>query len=137
MAIFAATDYVITLNAVNMSTMITAVSLDVEADTLDITAFGATSAFRTFIAGLKKGDFPAIFNDDFAASQADALLWPLLGTVITFDIRSTSAAVSATNPRYTGSVLVSKLQPISAKIGDLVTVSVSWPTTGAVLRQTT
>jgi hypothetical protein len=136
MALFAATDFKILINAVDMGTMATAANLDVEADTLETTAFGATAAWRTFIAGLKKGMLTLVFNQDFAAAQANATLWPLFGAApTTFEIRPTSAARSATNPGYTGSLLVTKWAPVSGKVGDLAVVSVSFPVTGPVTQQ--
>ena len=134
MATFAATDYNILVNGVNMSAMCKEATLDLEADALDSTAFG--SSWRSKQGGLKAGNFGLTFNQDFAAAQVDALLWPLFGTVVSFEIRPTSAARSATNPGYTGSVLVNAYSPFSNAVGDLAESKISWPTSGLVQRQT-
>jgi hypothetical protein len=65
----------------------------------------------------------------------DVTLWPLLGTVTTFEIRPTSGARSATNPAYTGSVLISK-HGLGGQLGALAPLSVTYPTSGTVSRQT-
>ena len=132
MATFAYIDARIEINSVVMSAMSTSATLKVEADELEDTAFGDT--YRSRIAGLKDWSVDVEFNADFAASQVDATLWPLLGTVVTFKLRATSAAISATNPEYSGSVLVTEYTPLDGGVGDLAKVSVSWPGAGTLSR---
>ncbi len=134
MATFSATDYDILINAVNMSPMARSATLPITAAELDNTAFGST--YKSKIGGLKEAKLDIEWNQDFAAAQVDALLFPLFGTVTTFELRPTSGARSATNPAYTGSVLISQYTPLDAKVGDLAILKTSWPTSGTVLRQT-
>ena len=93
---------------------------------------GSTS--RTRIAGLADNQATFEFNQDFAAANVEAVLYPLLGTAATFEIRPTSSAASTTNPKYTGSLLISEWSPLDGKIGDLATVSVSWPISGNITK---
>jgi hypothetical protein len=132
MATFAFIDGTITVNAVNMSPMITSVSLKIQADELEDTAFGDT--YRSRLGGLKDWSVDIDFNQDFAASQVDQTLFPLLGTVITVTVKATSAANSATNPQYSGSVLVKEYTPLDGGVGDLAKTSVSWPGAGTLTR---
>jgi hypothetical protein len=134
LATFSATDYMIIINAVTMSPMATSASLPITAAEFDTTAFGAT--YRSKIGGLKEAKLDIEWNEDFAAGQPDALLFPLLGTVVTFELRPTSGARSATNPAYTGSVLITQYTPLDSKVGDLSNFKTSWPTSGTILRQT-
>src|ERR1044072_8266363 len=106
MATFAFIDCRLEINSVVMSAMAKSVTLSVEADELEDTAFGDT--FRSRLAGLKDWNVDVEFNQDFAASQGDAALWPLLGTLTTIKIRATSSAISTTNPEYSGTVLVNE-----------------------------
>jgi hypothetical protein len=129
MAIFVATDHKITINGTNFSDHLTAVTLDVSADEQDVTAFG-TSGFRTRIAGLKDASLKLDFNNDFAATSVDSTLWSLLGSNATVVITPTSGTVSATNPSYTGVYLVSTVQPFASTVGDVATLSVTWPLAG-------
>ena len=134
MANFSATDYDILVNGVNMSPMAQQASFPIDVAVNDNTAFGAT--WRSRIPGLKDAKLDITWNQDFAAAQVDALIWPLLGTTTTFELRPTSGIRSATNPAYTGSVVVNQYTPLDAKVGDLATLKTSWPISGTVLRQT-
>src|SRR5713226_5350987 len=113
MPTFSALDYDILINTVNMSPMATSATVPFTAAELDNTAFGAT--YRSKIGGLKEAKLEIEWNNDFAAGQVDALLFPLFGTVTTFEVRPTSGARSATNPAYTGSVLISQYTPLDDK----------------------
>lgn len=134
MAKFVATDYKITLNGTNLSASLASVELPVEVEEQDTTAFGST--WRTRIAGLKSGSITLEFHQDFGAGAIDATLWPLLGTNGTVVVTPTSGSVSATNPSYTGEFLVTQYSPFASTVGDLATLSVSWPLTGALTRAT-
>lgn len=134
MATFSFLDAKLLINAVDMSAMARKCTVKTSAAELDNTAFGAT--YHSRLGGLKDGSLDLEFNQDFAAAQVDATLFPLLGTVVTFEVRATSAARSATNPGYTGSVLIKEYTPLAGAVGDLAVNGVSWPTSGAVLRQT-
>ena len=128
MAKFVATDYKITINGTDFTTSLAAVTLDISADEVETTSFGRT--FRTRVGGLKDGGITLDFQQDFGASSVDAVLYPLLGSQATVVVVPTSATVSATNPSYTGTYLVSQYQPFASSVGDLATLSVTWPTAG-------
>jgi hypothetical protein len=134
MATFSFTDGYLLLNAVNMSPMARQLVLKTTAAELDTTAFGAT--YHSRIGGLKDGQIDVEWNQDFAAGQVDVLLFPLLGTVVAFEVRPTSAARSVTNPAYTGSVLISDYSPLDGKVGDLAVNKSTWKTTGTITRAT-
>ena len=125
---------VLTINSVDLSAHMTSASLEINYDDVETTAFG--DAVRTRIAGLGDATLNVTFNLDFAASEVDATLNGLVGTATAFVFKPTSASVSATNPSYAGSALVTSLTPINAEIGALSTASVSWPVSGAITRAT-
>jgi hypothetical protein len=127
---FVATDFKITVAGTDLSTSITSAELSLEADDKETTTFGTT--FRTRIGGLKQGSVKLDFLQDFAAGSVEATLYPLLGTIATVVITPTSGTASATNPQYTVPCLVTQTQPINGAVGDLVTQSVTWPTSGTV-----
>lgn len=128
MAVFVATDYKVTVNGTNFSDHLAAVTLDISTDEVETTAFGAT--YRTRVGGLKDASLQLDFHQDFGSSSVDATLFPLLGTNATVVIVPTSGSVSATNPSYTGTFLVSSYQPVASSVGDLATLSVTWPVAG-------
>ena len=134
MAKFAATDYLVTINGGTVSTNLNSVELAQEADDIETTAFG--QSFRTRIGGLKSGTLTLNFMQDFGAGAIDETLNPLLGTIATVVIRPTSSSVSATNPNYSANCLVTQYSPFASSVGDLATLSVTWPVTGEVSRGT-
>jgi hypothetical protein len=134
MAKFVATDHKITINSTNFSDSLQSVDLTIQADEVDTTTFGG--AWKTVTGGLRSGSLTLNFYQDFAAGSVDAVLWPLLNTAATVTITPTSTAVSATNPSYTAICLVSQYQPFASTVGDLATLSVTWPTSGTVTRAT-
>jgi hypothetical protein len=134
MAKFAATDYKITVAGTNLSTSLNSVELALESDDLETTAFGGT--FRERIGGLKTGSLTLQFMQDFAAGAVDATLFPLFNTLATVVIVPTSGTVSATNPSYTAVCLANSYTPFASSVGDIATLSVTWPTSGTVTRAT-
>ena len=131
---FAATDYRVTINGTNFSTSLNNVELSLESDDNETTAFGGT--FRERIGGLRSGSLSLQFMQDFAAATVDSVLFPLFNTVATVVITPTSATVSANNPSYSMQVLCNSYSPFASSVGDIATFSISWPTTGTVVRAT-
>ena len=136
MAKFVATDYSITINGTSFSNSLAAATLDISVEEQDTTAFGTPGGYRTRIGGLKDASLSLDFHQDFAAASVDATLFPLLGTQATVVIKPTSGTVSATNPTYSFNCLVTQYQPFASSVGDLATLSVSWPVSGEVTRAT-
>lgn len=134
MAKFVATDYKIEIEATDFSDSIAAATLEISTDEQETTAFGAD--YRTRIAGLKDASLSLDFHQDFGASSVDATLFPLLGSAVAFSITPTSGTVSATNPAYSGTAIVTSYSPFANSVGDLATFSVTWPVSGAITRAT-
>ncbi|GIH76138.1 hypothetical protein [Planobispora longispora] len=121
------------LNAVNSSGWAKSGALAMEAAALDASVFGDGWTKNT--AGLKSGTLTIEFLDDFAASQLDATLWPLFGTVVPFKLRPDAGAVSTSNPQYSGNVLIAQ-HNVGGSLGELAGKSLSFPLSGAVARAT-
>ena len=135
MAKFVAKDNKITVNGVDFSTSLAAVSFDISADEQEVTAFG--NHFRQRISGLRDASISLDWHQDFSATAVDATLFPLLGSEATVVVTPTSGTVSATNPAYSAVFLVTEYQPYASSVGDLATFSVSWPlASGTVTRST-
>jgi hypothetical protein len=131
---FAFIDAVVTVNGTDLTDHCNQVSFNYSADELDDTAMGDTH--RSRIGGLKDSSVTLGFHADFAASEVDATLWPLRNTKTSVVVKPRNAAVSATNPSYTGTYLVNQLTPISGSVGELATMNVTWPKSGALVRAT-
>jgi len=136
MSKFVSNDYKITINGTDFSQSLAQVNLEISSDDVETTAFGGT--FRTRIGGLKDGTLQLDFMQDFGAASVDAVLFPLIqnNSLATVVITPTSGTVSATNPSYTALCLVNQYTPFASSVGDLATLSVSWPTSGTVTRGT-
>lgn len=124
------------LNAVDISAYIKKGELSLESEAQDTTTFG-DAGWKTFLGGLRSGELSLDYLNDVAASALDSIMFPLLGTVVTFEVRAVNTARSTSNPAYTGSVLIKEWKPLGGGVGDVNGAGVSYPTTGAVARQTT
>jgi hypothetical protein len=134
MAKFFAQDYKITIGTAILSEDIASVTLDITSDEVETTAFGST--YRTRIGGLKDASVSLDFHQDFGAGSVDSLLFPLMGSTVAVKIAPTSGTVTATNPEYRFTALVTQYQPFAGAVGDLATLSVTWPVSGEVVRGT-
>jgi hypothetical protein len=129
---FAATDFDISIGGTDFSDSLAAVTLDISRESLDTTSFGNTA--RTFIGGLESSTVTFSFHQDFAADAVDSTIFAALGTIVEVIIKPQSGTVSASNPTYTFSVLVTQSVPFSSNVGDLATMDVSYPVSGDVVR---
>ncbi|MFE1543608.1 hypothetical protein ACFW61_24450 [Streptomyces microflavus] len=107
----------------------------VEVEDKDVTTY-ASLGWKEVLGGLKSGELALELLQDVAATKVDSIMWPLLGTVVPFVVRLDSAAKGTSNPEWTGSVLIKGWNPIEGGVGDEASVSVSFPTSGAVVRAT-
>jgi hypothetical protein len=136
MARIVLTDAYVVVNSVDLSDHINSVEIAQSFDSVETTAFGDSGRTRT--GGLEDSSVTLSFHQDFAAASVDATIAPLVGGTASFEIRAvgTATAVSATNPKYTGTVLVTEWNPISGGVGELSTADVTWPVSGQVTRGT-
>ena len=132
MAEFVLTDPFISLGGNDVSDHFTSVALPVEAETQEATAFG--DAWRTRLGGLKDWSATMDFNQDFAAGQIDALMWPLLGTNVAVIIRPDSAVVGVNNPQFTGNAILMGYPPLGNSVGELAVGSISLMANGPLNR---
>jgi Phage tail tube protein len=125
----------VNLNATDLSSYASKIELTVDVEDKDVTTYGSLG-WKEVLGGLKSGSLAITFKQDVAAAALDSIVWALLGTVVTFEVRLVNTARSTSNPAYTGSVLIKAWNPITGSVGDAAEVSVTYPTTGAVARQT-
>ena len=135
MAVFALTSTVTSINGVDYTDHLKSAVLSLDAAQLDTTDF-ASGGWVEMIGGLKSGSLQLNFMDDVADNDVDEELFALLGTVVTFAVKATSSAISANNPEYQGSVLITG-HTIGGAVGELAQKSLTFPTTGAIVRDIT
>lgn len=128
MAKYVAINHDVTINGVDFSQSIAAVTFEVTADEVETTAF--QQSWRSRIGGLKDASVSLDFHQDFGAGSVDAVLYPLLGSIATVVVNPTGSTASPTNPSYSGQFLVTQYTPFASSVGDLATLSVSWPAAG-------
>jgi hypothetical protein len=133
MARIVLTNAKITINAVDLSDHIASVTLSTSNDVVETTGFSSTAA-RTRVAGLADNSITLEFHQDFATSNVEQTIYPLIGTNTTVVVSPTAAVVGPLNPYYTCSATVSEWQPLSGAVGELATASVTWPISGAITK---
>ncbi len=136
MSKFSLKDASLVLNSVDLSDHVAQVDLATSMAELDTTAMGDN--WKNVIGGLREFAMGVTFQQDFAASEVDDTLWTAYNDDdgVTAVVKPTSGAVSATNPSFTGTVLVNDYKPVAGSVGDLAMVNVSWPGSGQLTRAT-
>jgi hypothetical protein len=139
MARLVLTDAYVVLASTDISQYVTSVTLSTTLDVVETTSFGSSS--RTRVAGLRDNQITLEFNQDFASGALETLIYPSdattkIGTAVAMEIRPTSGSASTTNPKYTFNALITEWQSVSGSIGELASVSVTWPISGAITKAT-
>jgi hypothetical protein len=131
-----ATQVVVKIGGVDLSSFVSNVSLSSSADAIEVTSFSSAGA-RERVSGLKDNSVTIDFMQDFAASAVEQTIYPLIGSpAIAFEILPNGTAVGTANPRYTGNLIVTDWTPVAGAVGELLTASVTWPITGAITKAT-
>ena len=132
MSVYLSNGVVLTVNAVDLSTLVTSVTLNRSFDELEVTAMGDSG--HKFVKGLEASSITIDFLNDEASSKTlqtlnSSSVW---GNNVTVTLKQSSAATSASNPLYTMTCLVNNTTPVNGAVGDLSTQSVTWNVSGTV-----
>jgi hypothetical protein len=134
MAALVLTNAYIAVNSVVLSDHGANVTLNYEIDSVENTAFGSSG--HTFTGGLQNLTVDVEFFQDFAASNVEATIYPLVGTQTTVVIKPNGATTSATNPAYTiSSTFLASHQPVAGAVGEMAMTSLSF--TGGTIAKAT
>lgn len=126
------TDAFVKIGTTDLSDHIASVEISIEKDSIETTAFGDTG--RTRVGGLEDSSLSLDFHQDFDATEVDSTIFPLVGTIATFEVMPKGDTVGADNPKFSGSCLVTEWG-FGGAIGELATKSVTWPISGIVVRE--
>lgn len=118
----------------DLSDHIASITLNTSYDIVETTSFGSTA--KTRIAGLADNSVSLEFHQDFASGSVESIIYPLLGTAITIKVKPVADTITASNPQYAFSALISEWSPLSASVGELSTASVTWPISGVITKTT-
>ena len=117
MAIFLNNKVGLKINSVDLSDHVTAFTLTRQADQINVTAMGDTAS--KFVTGLSNDQLTISFLNDTAVGSVLATLQAAYGTTVAFSaLQDKSAAVSATNKLYTGTILIDNLTDINGAVAD-------------------
>ena len=130
MAVYLANTGVLTVNAVDLSTLVSSVTINRSFDELETTALGDSG--HRFVKGLEASSITIDFFNDSASSKTLQTLQTNWGSNVTVTFKQVDAVVSATNPLYTMTCLINNTTPVNGAVGDLSTQSVTWNVSGTI-----
>lgn len=132
MAVLVLTNASISVNAVFLSDKGNSVTVNYEVDQIEVTAFGDSG--HKFTGGLQNNSVEMTLNQDFAASNVEATIYPLVGTTTTLIIRPNGATTSATNPSYTiSNAYLAAHTPVAGGVGELMQTTLTF-TGGTIVK---
>jgi len=136
MAVFLNNLVGVKINSVDLSDLVTAVTINRSFDELEVTAMGDSS--HKFVKGLEASSVTIDFLNDTTATKTLATLQAAWGTTVTaVFIQTKGTAVSATNPLYTVSLLVNNTTDINGAVGDIGTQSITFTANSTIAVATT
>lgn len=134
MAVFMNNGVVLTVDGVDLSDFVQSVTLNWNANELDVTAMGDSGIRR--IKGLEDNSISVDFLNDNATSAVLQTLCDNFGENVTVTVKNTGAATSASNPLFTMTCLINGITPVNGAVGDVSTQSVTWNVSGAIAKTT-
>jgi hypothetical protein len=124
LAIYLSNTVQVTLNSIALTDHCTSATINRSFDELNVTAMGDTAS--KFVKGLENSTVTLDFLSDTAAANVNATLQAAWGTTVPLTLKQTSAAVSATNPLYSTTILVNNTTDINGAVGDIATQSITF-----------
>lgn len=130
MSVYLSNGVVLTVNAVDLSSLVSSVTINRAFDELEVTAMGDSG--HRFVKGLEASSITIDFFNDEASTKTLQTLNSTWGTNTVVTVKQNSGATAATNPLYTMTCLVNNTTPINGAVGDLSTQSVTWNVSGTI-----
>jgi hypothetical protein len=120
----------VTLGGTDVSAYVASVTLSISVNEVETTSFGTGAVTR--VGGLQDNSVTLDMHQDFSAIEG--LVFPLIGGTTSLVIKPNGTAVGTANPSYTMTPLVTEWTPVNGAVGELATVSVTWPISGTVTK---
>jgi len=131
LAVFLNNKVGVKINSVDLSDLVTAVTINRSFDELEVTAMGDSA--HKFVKGLEASTVTIDFLNDTAATKTLATLQAAWGTtVVAVFLQEKGTIVSATNPLYTVSLLINNTTDINGAVGDIGTQSITFTANSTV-----
>lgn len=130
MAVFLNDQVGLKINSVDLSDHVKSVTLTRNFDELEVTAMGDTA--HRFVKGLEASTLQVDFYNDDATSSVLATLQAAWGTTVPFSmLQVKGTAVSATNPLYTGTLLINHTTDINGDVAVIGMQQITFTINGA------
>lgn len=128
------TDATFSFSGTDYSAQVRSVTTSYEAEETDDTAMGDNT--RSSEGGLFVWSFEVEFFADETSGGNLADLFSLIGTTATAAVKPTSSATATDNPEYSGSALLSSIEPVSGTVGDQQMNNATFVAAGDLSRNT-
>lgn len=136
MAVFLNNKVGVKIGTVDLSSLVSSVSLNRTFDELEVTAMSDQG--HRYVKGLEASTLSISFYNDTDSNKTLQTLQGAYGTNATVKLlQDKDSAVSATNPLYTMTCIVNGLTDINGAVADLSTIDVQWNVSGTVAVATT
>jgi hypothetical protein len=135
--------YVVFEGTDDFSDLISSITLSTVHDVLDVTPVQQGQIYKEVIAGVGTNSVSFDFYQDFANNSleeffnGDGSAVSRVGTKVSCVVRPLNAPKSQSNPEYQFDALITEWTPLNATVGQLSTISVNWPISGAITKDTT
>jgi hypothetical protein len=130
MAVYLANTGVLTVNAVDLSTLVTSVTINRAFDELEVTSLGDSG--HRFVKGLEASSITIDFINDADTAKTLQTLQTTWGTNTVVTFKQSSGITAPSNPLYTMTCLVNNTTPVNGAVADLSTQSVTWNVSGTI-----
>lgn len=133
MAVFLNNKVGVKIGTVDLSSLVSSVSLNRTFDELEVTAMSDSG--HRFVKGLEASSLSISFYNDTESNKTLQTLQGVWGTNATVKLvqdATSPVTISATNPLYTMTCLVNGITDINGATADLSTIDVQWNVSGTV-----
>lgn len=130
MAIFMGNKVAVIVGTSTISSFVSTVSLNREVEAVTITAMNDT--VQNMIGGIEVSSLSMEIFNDFAAASVNSLFEDAIGSKLAIKLIPVTGTVTATNPSYSMSCLITQWTPISGSTDSAALASVTLPVTAIV-----
>jgi len=127
MAIFMGNKVAVIVGTSTISSFVSTVSLNREVEAVTITAMNDT--VQNMIGGVEVSSVNLELFNDFAAASVNSLFEDAIGSKLAIKLIPVTGTVTATNPSYSMSCLITQWTPINGSTDGAATASVTYPVT--------
>jgi hypothetical protein len=127
MAIFMGNKVAVIVGTSTISSFVSTVSLNREVEAVTITSMNDT--VQNMIGGVEVSSLSMEIFNDFAAASVNSLFEDAIGSKLAIKLIPVTGTVTATNPSYSMSCLITQWTPIAGSTDSAALASVTFPVT--------